>query len=63
MKIKITSLLFIILLLTSSCGVVKPSTDKCCQEKTKVVSGEKDPLMKLLVAGLIIYAINILVTK
>ena len=63
MKIKLTALFFSILLLTSSCGILKPSTNKCCKEKTEVVSGEKDPLMKLLMSGLIIYAINILVTK
>ena len=63
MKKKITALLFATLLLASSCGSTKPAADKCCKEKTEVISGEKDPLMKLLVSGLIIFAVNLLVTK
>ena len=61
MKRKITALLFATLLLTSSCGSTKPAADKCCKEKTEVVSGEKDPLMKLLVSGLIILSINLMI--
>jgi len=61
MKKKITALLFVTLLLTSSCGSTKPAADKCCKEKTEVVSGEKDPLMKLLVSGLIILSINLMI--
>ena len=65
MKKKITALLFVTLLLTSSCGLTKPAADKCCKEKTKteVISGENDPLMKLLASALIILAINLIVTK
>lgn len=63
MKKKITALLFATLLLTSSCGSTKPATDECCKKKTEVISGENDPIMKLLLSGLIIFSINILVTK
>ena len=62
MKKKITALLFATLLLTSSCGSTKPAADKCCKEKTEVISGENDPLMKLLASALIIFSINLLVT-
>ena len=63
MKKQIIALLFATSLLTSSCGSTKPAADKCCKEKTKteVVSGEKDPLMKLLVSGLIILSINLMI--
>ena len=37
--------------------------DKCCKEKTEVISGENDPLMKLLASALIILAVNLIVTK
>ena len=47
-------------ILLTSCGTSKNVTSK---PKTEVVSGEKDPLMKLLVSGLIILSINFLVTK
>ena len=63
MKKKITALMFATLLLTSSCGSTKPAADKCCKEKTEVISGENDPLMKLLVSALVILAINLIVTK
>ena len=63
MKKKIIALMFTTLLLISSCGSTKPATDKCCKEKTEVISGENDPVMKLLASALIIFAINILVTK
>lgn len=46
-----------------TCATVKPANDKCCKEKTEVVSGEKDPLMKLLVSALVIYSINILFAR
>ena len=63
MKKKITALMFTTLLLTSSCGSTKPAADKCCKEKTEVISGENDPLMKLLASALVILAINLIVTK
>jgi|TARA_B100001175_G_scaffold299984_1_gene291833 hypothetical protein len=63
MKRKITALMFATLLLTSSCGSTKPAADKCCKTKTEVVSGENDPVMKLLLSGLIILSINFLFTK
>ena len=63
MKKKITALMFATLLLTSSCGSTKPAADKCCKEKTEVISGENDPLMQLLASAIIILAINLIVTK
>ena len=65
MKKKIIALLFATSLLTSSCGSTKPAADKCCKEKTKteVISGENDPIMKLLLSGLVIFAVHILVAK
>ena len=47
-------------ILLTSCGASKKVSSK---PKTEIVSGEKDPLMKLLVSGLIILSINFLVTK
>ena len=48
-------------MLMTSCGATK-SIDKV-EPKKEVVSGEHDPLMKLLLSGLIILSINFLVTK
>jgi len=50
-------------ILLAGCGSTK-GIDECCKEKTKteVVSGENDPLMKLLVSALILFTINTLVT-
>ena len=48
-------------ILMTSCGATK-SVDKA-EPKTEVVSGEHDPIMKLLLSGLIILSINFLVTK
>ena len=47
-------------ILVTSCGASKNVTSK---PKTEVVSGEKDPLMKLLVSALIIYSLNIMLTR
>jgi|TARA_B100000768_G_scaffold57740_1_gene55974 uncharacterized protein YcfL len=57
MAIALSSILLV------GCGSTK-GIDKCCKEKTKteIVSGEKDPVMKLLASALVILAINILVT-
>jgi hypothetical protein len=49
--------------LLSTCGSVKPASDKCCKEKTQVVSINKDPLMGILVSALIIYSIKILFAR
>ena len=49
--------------LLSTCATVKPANDKCCKEKTQVVSDKKDPIMGLLLSGLIIYSINILFAR
>jgi len=62
MKNKIISILLCLTLLTS-CGSVKSVKDKKSIDKEEVVSGENDPLMKLLISALIIYSINILVAR
>ena len=60
MKKKIISILFCIMLLVSSCATSKPVTTNIEETKVeKIVS--KDPLMKLLVSALIIFAINTIV--
>ena len=52
-------------LLLFGCGSTKSMPDNCCEAKTKteVVSGEKDPLMKLLLSGLIIFSVQILFAR
>ena len=62
MKKNIISILFCIMLLTPSCASSKPTKVKKV-EKKEIVSGDNDPLMKLLLSGLIILSINFLVTK
>jgi uncharacterized protein YcfL len=60
---KLISVLLVSTLLVG-CGSTKPTTEECCKNETaieKVVS--KDPIMKLLATSLIIYAIQLLVTK
>jgi hypothetical protein len=47
--------------LMTSCGATKNVNKK--ESKKEVVSGEHDPIMKLLLSGLIILSINFLVTK
>jgi hypothetical protein len=62
MKKNIISILLVSTLLVG-CGSTKP-TAPCCNEETgveKVMT--KDPIMKLLVSGLIIYSINILFAR
>jgi len=44
-----------------TCGSSKSLVEKKDEPKEMVISGEKDPLMKLLVSVLIIYSINLLV--
>ena len=46
------------------CGSAK-NIDPCCDKDSKkeVVSGENDPIMKLLLSGLILLSLNILVTR
>jgi uncharacterized protein YcfL len=63
MRKKLISVLLVSTLLVG-CGSTKPTTEECCKNETaieKVVS--KDPIMKLLATSLIIYAIQLLVTK
>lgn len=61
MKKRIVAILFCVILLVPSCASSKPGVPKSEPTVEKVVS--KDPLMKLLASALIIYAIQILVTK
>ena len=63
MKKKIIAILFSALLLTGSCAPYNGRIDKCCQEKTEVVSKQNDPIMKLLLSGLIIYSVHILFAR
>lgn len=63
MKKKIIAILFSALLLTGSCAPTKNLDDECCQEKTEVVSKQNDPIMKLLLSGLIIYSVHILFAR
>jgi PBP1b-binding outer membrane lipoprotein LpoB len=63
MRKKLISVLLVSTLLVG-CVSTKPTTEECCKNETaieKVVS--KDPIMKLLATSLIIYAIQLLVTK
>ncbi len=48
-------------ILMTSCGSTK-NIDKV-ESKKEVVSGEHDPIMKLLLSGLIVLSVNFLVTK
>ena len=49
------------MLLVPSCATSKLNTQKPQQQE--VVSGENDPIMKLLLSGLIILSVNFLFTK
>jgi hypothetical protein len=62
MKKRIIAILFCIILLVPSCASSKPIKEKPQQTK-EVVSGENDPIMKLLLSGLIILSVNFLFTK
>ena len=63
MKKKMLSICLISTLLFG-CGSTKPTTDECCKKETAIENvTTKDPIMKLLVSGLIILSINLLVTK
>ena len=61
-KKNIISIVFCIILLVPSCASPKLTTQKPPQQQ-EVVSGENDPLMKLLLSGLIILSVNFLFTK
>lgn len=62
MKKKMISVLLISTLLVG-CGSTK-TINPCCEKPQKEqVSGEHDPIMKLLLSGLIILSINFLFTK
>ena len=60
---KLISVLLVSTLLVG-CGSTKPTTEECCKKETVIEKvTTKDPIMKLLVSGLIILSINILSTK
>lgn len=59
MKRKVLVLLLTSTLL-SNCGSVQNVPNKSTVE---VVSGEKDPIMKLLVSGLILLSLNLMITR
>ena len=62
MKKKIISVLLISTLLIG-CGSTK-SLEPCCEKETSIEKiTTKDPIMKLLVSGLIIYSIHILFAR
>jgi uncharacterized protein YcfL len=63
MKKKLITLGLVSTLLVG-CGSTK-NIEPCCNEEPKkeVVSGENDPIMKLLLSGLIILSVNFLFTK
>jgi len=63
MKKNIISILFCIMLLAPSCASSKLTTQKPPPPPKEVVSGEHDPIMKLLLSGLIILSVNFLFTK
>jgi len=50
-------------ILIFGCGTTKASTKDNNKTNTEVVSGENDPIMKLLLSGLIILSVNFLFTK
>lgn len=50
-------------MLLFTCGSSKPLVEKKDDPKEKVITVKKDPLMGLLLSGLIIYSINILFAR
>tara|TARA_B100000900_G_scaffold405536_1_gene415273 strand:- start:651 stop:842 length:192 start_codon:yes stop_codon:yes gene_type:complete len=55
---------FLVSTLLVGCGSTKPTTEECCKKETAIEKvTTKDPIMKLLVSGLIILSVNFLVTK
>lgn len=62
MKKKLISVL-LVSILAFGCGTTKASTKSNDKVRTEVVSGENDPIMKLLLSGLIILSVNLLFTR
>jgi len=58
---KMMIVIMIATVLVTSCGASK-NIDKIEPQK-EVISGEHDPIMKLLLSGLIILTVNFLVTR
>lgn len=53
-------------ILIFGCGSTKPASNDCCKtETTKIqkISGENDPIMKLLLSGLILLALNLTIAR
>ncbi len=63
MKKNIILILICIILLVPSCGSSKPASTKIEEPKKEIISGQHDPIMKLLLSGLIILSVNFLFTK
>ena len=49
--------------LSTNCGLAKPNNTNYNTTKEVQVSGEKDPLMKLLVSALILYSLNLMIPQ
>lgn len=60
MKKKVISLLLVSTLLFG-CGSTKSTTNT--EVQTEVISGEHDPLMKLLLSGLIVLSLNLMISN
>lgn len=62
MNKKLISVLLVSILIFG-CGTTKASTKDDNKTNVEVVSGQNDPIMKLLLSGLIILSVNFLFTK
>jgi major membrane immunogen (membrane-anchored lipoprotein) len=58
MKKRLLTTLLCLTLLLPSCASSKSLSNEKLEPKQEVLSGEKDPLMKLLVSGLVIYILH-----
>jgi|TARA_B100001093_G_C26690867_1_gene954748 hypothetical protein len=61
---KMMTVIMLSTILLTSCGTTK-NIEPCCKEEPKkeVISKNHDPIMKLLLSGLIILSVNFLFTK
>jgi uncharacterized protein YcfL len=62
MKKKLISI-FLISTLLVGCGSTKNTSSEKKEPKKEVVSEQNDPLMKLLLSGLVIYTVHILFAR
>ena len=66
MKKNIISILFCIMLLVPSCASSKPSSNPIehpIETVDKFGEGKSKGLMELLIAGLILYSLNLMITR